>query len=567
MSSEARCPVCGRTGGPDEPGATCGQCGWPWYVPLRAGAVTADMWRDFAARLQAARRDQAKREARTLDAELRGVIADLYPGAMSTVIDIGADQVSVTTAYLDAAGSPQLRDGGSVAWTDVLPMLSGTEHARHRQLADGGDGLGDDAVARLLRDRMPPVPDGRVLVICRVASWRVLEAAATALAGRPRARLLRLFAARGASAREQLADLAASAPLRHPYQLMTAMVDRRTGAVALRPRQLFAVGAEPGTEASLTLRRMPGDAADTTLAIFADTSGNSRGADGVAADPVALYSVPLPAGPAALVRAVLDGPGRVRIVEPTGAVPYPGTWAQVCRQIPGRVSTAAAPVDLVCAIDLAGTPNAVRQRVGLICDLVRLLDTEYREEGRLQVGIVTCTDHIFGRGPGKNERAPVTRVSPLGPAGDALAWLGKTTGADISYPPAAPVEDLLHESLTLLAGSRRADRIPLLVTVAGRRPHPHAQLPDDRLPCPRKFMWQDLIARLTREAGARCMVVADALPADGAETAEWRQLGRAGQRVLSGATGRQIAEDLGLLTAQEQRIPLPLTDEPEGAIR
>ena len=77
-------------------------------------------------------------------------------------------------------------------------------------------------------------------------------------------------------------------------------------------------------------------------------------------------------------------------------------------------------------------------------------------------------------------------------------------------------------------------------------------------------MWQDLITRLTRQAGARCALVTDALPAADAEAAEWRQLGRAGQHVLSSATGRQLAEDLGLLTAPDERIPIPLADEQEG---
>jgi hypothetical protein len=77
-------------------------------------------------------------------------------------------------------------------------------------------------------------------------------------------------------------------------------------------------------------------------------------------------------------------------------------------------------------------------------------------------------------------------------------------------------------------------------------------------------MWQDLMARLTRQAGARCVVVTDALPAVDAEAAEWRPLGRAGQHVLANATGRQLAEDLGLLTAPDERIPIPLADEQEG---
>jgi hypothetical protein len=549
------------------PGAACLQCGWPWYTAPRAGLVTASHRREFDTRLQAARREQEKREAHALDAQLCSIITDLYPGATCDVIDISAEQVAVTRTYLDEAGSPQVRDGGGFAWADVLPALSGSEEARHLQLADGGDGLGDAAVASLLNNRLPPFPGGRVLVICGPASWQVLDSAATTLAGRPRTSVLRLFAARVATARERLAELAARSPLRQQYQLMTATVDRRTGAVGLRPRQLFPAGAEPGTEASITLWRMPGDAADTTLAIFADAGASSLGADGATAGPLALYSAVLPAEPGATLRAVLDGPGRVRIIEPAGAVPHPGTWAQIRRQIPDRVTTATAPADLVCAMDLAGTRDVVRQRVSLIRDLVQLLGIDYGDEHGLRVGVVTCTDHVFGRGPGKDERAPVTRVLPLCAASKALAWLGKPASAEIGYQPAAPVEDLLNEALTLLAGSRRVGRVPLLVTVAGRRPHPHVQRQDSRLPCPHRFMWQDLVRRLAGQARARCLVVADALPADGAEADEWRQLGRAGQRVLAAATARQLAEDLGLLTGPAEHIPLPLTDESEGVTR
>ena len=566
MSGEARCPVCGRPAGPTTPEAACGGCGWVLYTPLRAGAITADIRRDFDTQLRAARHRQAARDARALDTALRTVIQELSPGATSTVIDIGADQVIVTTVSLDRAGSPQVIGSGAVAWTSAPRILPAAEQGRYSQLAHGIDGLGDDSIARLLRDEMPSAGDDRVMVICRPAGWPVLEAAATALATRTRAQLLRLSGASDTSVPQELASLAAKAPLRRPYRLMTVAVDSRTGAVALRPHQLFAIGDGPGTEASLTLRRMPGDVSGTTLAIFADTGSNSRGADGAAEDPLALYSIALPPGRAAPLRAVLDGPGRVRIVEPAGAVPYPGTWAQVCSEIPSRVTTAAAPVNLVCAVDLSGTRDAVRQRKALVRDLVQLLGAEYPDERQLRVGIVTCTEHVFGRRPGPGERAPVTSVSGLGPAGEGLGWLDGQTGADISYRPCAPVEDLLQDSLALLAKSRRARRIPLLLTVAGRGPHPDRQLGDRRLPCPRGLMWQSLMDELTRQAGARCAVVADTLPG-GNERAEWRQIGPAGQRVLSQATARQVAEDLGLLTAQAQRIPLPLTDEPEGATR
>jgi hypothetical protein len=558
MSGNGRCPVCGRPAGP---AATCGECGWLLYLPLRAGPVTASLRHDFGSRLESARRNQAERDGRALSTALANVIGDLYSGPTWTVIDVGADQVALTTAGLDDAGSPHVRESGGVAWTNVLDMLPAAEQARHAQLADGIDGLDDDRIGRLLRDRMPPVSADRVLVICRPAGWRVLEAAATALAARPHAQLLRMSGRIGVSIGQTLADLATKAPLRYPYQLMTVTVDSQTGAVALRPRQLFAAGAGPDTKESLSLRRMPGDMSDTTLAIFADTGGGSGGT----ADPLALYSVPWPAGITTRLRVILDGPGRVRIAEPTGAVPHPDTWAQVRDRIPRRVSTAAAPVDLVCAIDLAGPLDVVRQRKGLVHDLVQLLGTDYPARQQLRVGVVTCTDHIFGRRRGA-EFDRVTRSSELGPADEALAWLDEQGSADISYQPCAPVEDLLDTSLRLLAGSRRRQRIPRLLTVAGRRPHPYPQPYDNRLPCPLKLKWETLMSRLTREAGVRCAAVADTLPGR-AERTEWRQLGPAGLRVLSSATARQVAEDLGLLVAHDQRIPLPLIDEHEGAVR
>src|ERR1700722_14391981 len=111
MSAEASCPVCGRAGGPNVPGATCGQCGWPWYLPPRAGPVTVDQRREFDTRLQAAQRDLEEREARALDAAMRDLLRNLPPASASSVIDISPAGVPLTTAYLDAAGTPQVRDG------------------------------------------------------------------------------------------------------------------------------------------------------------------------------------------------------------------------------------------------------------------------------------------------------------------------------------------------------------------------------------------------------------------------------------------------------------------------
>jgi hypothetical protein len=549
MSAEVRCPVCGRQVRAQGTQASCAECGWPLNTPLRAGMLTTEMRQEFGKRLRQARKDQAKRDERTLEAVLGEVIASVRPDREATVIEVGLDRIEMVTAYLDVMDSPQVRDGWSVDWTSVLPDLPAGEQDRHARLIDGVTGLGHDRIAALLRDRLPPWPDNGALVVCRAAGGQVLEAAAEAVtrATRPAPRLLHVAGTNGTPARSMLAEAAAKAPLRRPYYLLTAAVDARTGDVHLRPRQLFAVGARPGAEATLTLRRMPGDAADTTLAIFA---GNGR-ADWSKVKPLAMYQVPVVPS----FRAVLGGPGRVQITKPAREV-EPSTWAQVYRRIPSRVATTSSPVDLVCAIDLSGPVEVVLKRKGLVRDLIQLLVNEYPDERQLRVAIVTCTDHVFGRGRGKEDQ-PVTDRSELGSAAEALAWLATTEGVNRKDFHCTPVEDLLQESLNLLTPRRR----PRLITLAGRPPHPYPQRADGTMACPLKFDWRLIVGELDG-LGARYAVVVDALPPVRApERADWNRLGPAGQYSLPTATARQVVEGLGLLAGHDQRIPLPLSDD------
>jgi hypothetical protein len=514
------------------------------------------MRQEFGSRLQAARRGQAARDGEALGSALGQVIEDLRPGAGSTVIDISADQVTVTTTHLDEAGSPQVQETGSTAWEAMLPMLATAGPDRYSQLADGIDGLGQDRVAALVTSHLPASHGDRALVVCRPAGWQIPEAAATALAADPGARLLRLSGADGISVPGKLADLATGAPLRHPYWLMTAAVDGPTGTVTIRPRQLFPHGARPGDEARLNLRKMPGDAGGICLAIFAGAT-DSWGTRDTSAVALGMYQVEPAAGAAAL-RAVLDGPGRVRIVEPAGAVPHSATWAQLQGQIPAQVTTTVAPADLVCAVDLAGPRDVVRQRKRLVRDLLQLLAAEYPDLRQLRIGLVTCTDHVFGQRRGQ-EYERVTRVCGLGPAAAGLSWLGGQPTAEARNGSCAPVEDLLDESFSLLAGSRRTGRAARLLTMTGRPPHPYPQPHDNRLPCPLRHMWEQAMGQLTRQAGARCAVVTDSLPG-GTDRTVWRRIGPAGQRALPAATAREIAQDLGLLAGPGQHLPLPLAD-------
>jgi len=591
LEDQVQCPVCGRLA---KPRSEMCECGWRLSGPLRAGPVTEQMRQDWetalngrrrahdahlvaritadpgpyqdyvrggrpdaaewkAARQAAARDLSGASDENELRAGLRGLLEDLRPGAPVTIVEVSADGIGMTTADLDQFGSPRLTGTGETAtWESILPMLSGVPEEQRFQLAGGMIQRDRELALAALDGRMPRMPDGRLRVVCRVAGWEIPERAAVIAAAGPEATLRRVTGTANATpVRTLLADLAAKAPLRHAYQLMVAAVTPESGAVAIQPRELFAPGDLPGTQIAVPLRRMPGDSSEMVLAIFAD--GHTT------AGPLALFQVRPPAGPFSL-HAVLAGPGRVEILAPEGATEYPGTWDVVRGEVPARVGTAPGPVDLVCAIDLSGPTEAAQARARLVRALVKRLRTHYGDSSSLRVGVVTCTGHVWERGKRGDQ---VTEHLELGPPSAAAAWLkGKPDGAAcVGYPDLAPVEDLLHDAFELLRGSRNGHRAAMLVTVAGRPPHPWPQPRDTRMPCPNQYMWADEIGKLTRRAGARCVMVADYSAAGHQDAAGWRKLGPGGLYNLAEMNAQRLAEHLDLIAAQGQRLPLPIPDD------
>ncbi len=582
------CPVCGRAAGPD---TQCGECGWVLRTPLRPGSLTAEMRQEFTTRLGDARRQLDTRVAARIQADpspyeryIRGgppdtaqwaaagqaarqdlgdaigddglrtafsrMLEGLRPDAETTVVEVGAEGVTVTRVSLDRFGSPRLDRCADMAWTAILPMLSTAELERHFQLAGAISQLDRRAIWDRLRRDLPDIPAGALLVICRTAGWLIPEWAASVAATRLGASLVRTTGTAGSvPAGTLLAELAACTPLRCAYRLMLAVVDADFGEVRTQTREIFSPGAAPDAKSRLSLRRLPSDDEDIALAIFAG--------DGDLGEPLALYSVPRPDEPAFEFEALLEGPGRVQIVRPDRAATHPKTWAEVRASIPSRVDIATVPADLVCAVDLSGPNEKVRARLRLLRRLLELLGTEYPDPAELQVAVLTCTDHHFERG---REHLPVVSGKELSPAQDAVAWLNRQKGADIKYPLAAPVEDLLYEAALLLADSQSHGRAARLVTVAGRRPHPYPRGNESPLHCPLKYRWRDIMGQLTGPTRARCVAVADVLGGDDALNAIWRNLGSAGLYSLPDAMPRLIAEDLGLLARNPQRIPIPLLE-------
>lgn len=602
------CPVCGwpaDSGGLTGPAEkTCAECGWPLWVRRRPGPVTEELRKEFDQRLAAARRRvdakaaalitddpgrfaswirggppdsaewaTARREAdasrdgaigeESAREHLATVLRDLTDGTRIVIIEIGPEGIGVVRAATDKAGTPRLdRDRPVAAWAELLPMLSREPDESLFQLAGGiacldrpalGARLADivPTVVGTAQDREAPAPD--TLVICQPAGWPLLEDAARYC--RQALAPVRLLRVEGMPAigNGLAGPVVAGMPSLRGYGMVGATI-QPTGAVRLATRPLFSPGDLPGTEAFLTLRRVPGDQAPVTLGIAVDGQPSESAGEPTV---ISAHTFPRPADPAYQVRAVLEAPGRIRFTEPDGIVAR--SWTKVSAAIPRRVNMRPGPVDLVCAVELTGTKEQVDLRRDLVRELLEELAAEYPDLDPvpLRIGLLGCTDHVFEPGEAKRR---IVRRTPLEAPTLTLASLARFRGAEIRYPPAAPLEDLMHEAHRMLTASRDAGHVPRLLVVAGRAPHPPRLGQDKVQPCPFQCDWRRT-ARALAASGTEVVAVTDTRPTRAARAAFWTEAAPAGLHPLPEADVREVAEDLGVLIRQEQHIGIPLLEE------
>jgi hypothetical protein len=499
----------------------------------------------------------------TACAALTAALGDLAAGTETVIVEVGPEGIAVTRAALDRLGTALLRSEPPVVpWSALLPVLSADEDERLFQLAGGIARLDRDLLDRYLDNAVLPGISlaetvGETTVICQPAGWRILEDAARhVVAGVAGATLVRVVG-RPTDRNGLVGSLRARKPLLRGYGVVVAAIAPATGAVTLGTRPLFKPGSVRGAESVLTLRRAPGDRDATTLAVAVAGDARSAGetaGDGVNLDVVSLHEVPLPDEPVYRVRAVLDAPGRVRFTEPRGVTPLARTWSEVIAAIPRRVDLRTGPVDLVCALELAGDREQVSRRRDLVRDLLEQVADDYQEPEAVRVGLLGCTDHVFG--PGEEKRR-VVRRQPLGTPADALLALANFRCDEVRYADAAPVEDLLHEAYRMLGGSQAEGRSAGLLLVAGRRAHPRILGADKVQPCPFGCDWRRLVHGLA-ESGVSVVTVADVMPGRAARKGFWADVGRAGLHALPDTSAREVAADLGVIVRRGQRIGLPL---------
>ncbi|MEU6750556.1 hypothetical protein ABZ914_30450, partial [Spirillospora sp. NPDC046719] len=347
-----------------------------------------------------------------------------------------------------------------------------------------------------------------------------------------------------------------------PYGLAALRSRPGDGAAEVVRLPLFPAGARAGDEAEVRVRRAPGGS-DQETALAVVTWDDPP-------EPVRIVSARMPRGAAGLVRVALDGPGRLRFLEPDGVDDTAATWPELLRRVPRRLPAAAFATELVCVLELGGRPETARRRRDLVADLLELLGDELG--GTARVAVVGHLDHPIDP---KHKNRDVVSGGPLQRPDDAARTL-----ADLPFPPsgpfgarAAPLEDSLDRAAALLNGPRDG-RARILLTVAGRPPHPgsgHGDVLRPVEPCPRRLNWRQSVTHL-EAAGVRLIAVTDApapkeVPGQAVtaqdarrrDPPEWAVLGAAHRTDLDSADAAGLAKVLGVLPDGESPpLPFPL---------
>jgi hypothetical protein len=133
----------------------------------------------------------------------------------------------------------------------------------------------------------------------------------------------------------------------------------------------------------------------------------------------------------------------------------------------------------------------------------------------------------------------------------SLGWLG---AAEPGLQAAAQIEDMLAEVSERLRAGPESPLTALLIL--GARP-PHPGTAGGQTPaCPRRHDWRRLLAELERRPNVAIAAIRDQPDAPG--KAEWDRLGSAAFLALDRADAELLGGQLGLLTPDLGRMPIPI---------
>ncbi|OAA29614.1 hypothetical protein UG55_1001119 [Frankia sp. EI5c] len=500
-----------------------------------------------------------------------------------TIVEFQPDAVVVSLLASGAGGVPG-RPGVTRTWewSELLPALPANRDARRLSLACG---LGDDVQPGSLAPLLAAVEGTgatEILLVRPAVDWPMISQAVGVLADSlhraddgPRVHQVR--ARRRESLGSAFDAALARVPLTVGYGLVVADVDPVTRQVRLRTRDLFAAGTvaaggrPPTAEVTVAV---PGLApAELALAIVAGGPvGVHTGSDPYRWAPIAFGWAEVSPGSELRLRLALDGPGRVRFLEPDGVrVDNPGPgWPELLAHLPRYYG--ASPADVVCLVETAGTDQAVAPRLRLVEELLALVEAEHADPGSVRFAVLGFDDHDF-LGGSRRGREPTVRAAGPGTVDQVRAELRDWRPSAPQHDFAAAIEDALAAAARL---PWRRGAAAALVTVGARPPHPPRQEADDlTLPCLVRHDWRRIMDDLAAERGPRRVAVRGQPSADLAQAgpdapararAAWNALGADALLDLGTASARQVADALGLLTGPAgQPLPLPLGTGAAGA--
>jgi hypothetical protein len=253
----------------------------------------------------------------------------------------------------------------------------------------------------------------------------------------------------------------------------------------------------------------------------------------------------------------LDGPDRISVRDPAGAESGPPSEVPaLLRAVPSVYRALDLDLDLAFLVELGGTDDAVRRRVGIVAAAIRWIVERHPDPEAARFAVVGYGDH-------RGDVNDVTRVWPFAAGDDVLRVLPELAAETLRDPYHAPVEDALAAASDRRLGWRAAPTRRALVTVGSRPPHPPSQSESH---CPRGLAWRNLKSRFT-EHQVQMVTVWDPPPwsdRDVRVAREARQTWAALGRSVARVDAQAVVAATGGIPGVDDRAPLlfPIVPRP-----
>jgi hypothetical protein len=462
--------------------------------------------------------------------------AALSGHGLLTIVELATGGIVIWNIRRDESGTPRAQPEPRLSWS----RLSGENGALSR-------GLLRDAV-------MAASPTATMVVRTAPGGMDVSRAMALLELILPEPTVLDCFGGLD----EVIRDAVAHSPLTQWYELV---VVRRSpaGDLMLGGCQLFPIGAKRGDRWPFTVTCESTEGGKVAFAVVATEPVRSFRLVSVGAARLAPGTYSLTAE---LVR-----PGLVRFEGLPGPLqPETRGWTELVASVPAWLP-ARQPAHLICAVEISGPPDVVRQRLDRVVWLIR--NAAAGSGSAFRASLVTYGPHAFARGERDPQPEIIVWAATREAALTATRRLSDRDTAVPGYPAAAQLECALRDIGQLLARpAAAADGQPVLVTAGSRPPFPpRVDARSGILPCPRRTSWREALDRLRKIDGIVFGAIRDELPPvrSGEPDEEiWRTLGGSAATALDTADMYDFPERLGLLAAQAQHVPFPILEGERG---